>query len=62
MRTVYTSSNDFHVCVLPEADRKWQVGQIYACTCGNLFRVVAYYEGKGFNHIGKLEFSKEVEE
>lgn len=56
MKSVYTPSENFHVCVLPNADNKWwQVGHVYSCECGNLFRVVAYYEGKGFNHIGKLE-------
>ena len=50
---VYVAS-PFHVCVLPQANRKWQVGQVYSCTCGNLFRVQAYYEGKGFTHIGKV--------
>lgn len=53
MENVYVAT-PFHVCVLPQANRKWQVGQVYSCTCGNLFRVQAYYEGKGFTHIGKV--------
>ncbi len=53
MSNVYTTDT-FHVCVLPEANRKWQVGQVYSCDCNRLFRVIAYYEGKGFVYIGKL--------
>ena len=58
MNNVYTTDTH-HVCVLPEANRKWQVGQVYACACDRLFRVVAYYEGKGFVYIGKLRDTKE---
>lgn len=27
-------------CVPPFADRKWKLGQVWACACGNMFRVV----------------------
>lgn len=48
---VYTGS---HVCVLPALNRKWQHGQVYSCTCLNLFRVQEYYDTKSFEYIGTL--------
>lgn len=54
MKEVY-QKDKFHVCVLPNANRKWQVGQLYGCDCGNIFRVRAYYEGQGFMFFGKIE-------
>jgi hypothetical protein len=54
MGNVYINN---HVCVLPNPNRKWQHGQVYACTCNNLFRCQQYYDTKAFHYIGNIEES-----
>jgi len=56
MRGIYSGG---HVCMLPALNRRWQNGQVYACTCNNLFRVREYADCKAFEYIGKVKLEKE---
>jgi len=53
MGSVYAGSIS-HACVLPDANRKWQAGQVYACSCNRLFRCQQYYDTKAFVYIGRI--------
>jgi len=56
MKNIYAGN---HLCVLPALNRRWQHGQVYICTCNNLFKVREYYDCKGFEYIGRVKLEKE---